>query len=181
MNKLKSLVMAALVGATLSGCATTQPNYVHVGEQWGQADAARFPSAQVPIRVKVDSAREGRLPAGKSFSVEVTSGNAGRVWIYAIDADDKLERVFPNEADDENAIDADRATPYPPKNASWSIESDDTPGPLMLITVVTRPGSKLERQLDEFDSGTLLDTLAEYKGRDFGVVRTILEVTADGR
>lgn len=181
MEIQKSLVLAALVLATLSGCATTQPNYVHVGQLWGQAHAARFPAAEVPVSVKVDTAREGRLQAGKSFSVEVRSGNAGRVWIYAIDADDKLDRVFPNEADGENAIDADRATPYPPKNAPWSIESDETPGPLMLITVVTRPGSKLERQLEAFDSETLLDTLAEYRGRDFGVVRTILEVTADGR
>lgn len=178
---IRHMCTVALLAAALAGCVTTQPNYVHVGQQWSRAQSARFPSAQVALSVAVPEAGEGRLVAGKPFFIQVEAGNAGRVWIYAIDADDRVERVFPNDADHENAIDADRRTQLPPARASWSIESDDTPGPLMLITVVTRPGSKLERQLEEFDSDTLVDTLSDYRGRDFGVARTVLEVTANGR
>lgn len=178
---IRHFCAVSLVAMVLAGCVTTQPSYVHVGEQWGRAQAASFPSAQVTVTVAVPEARSGKLPVGKPFSMDVVTANAGRVWIYAIDAEDKVERVFPNDADDENAIDAGRRTQFPPEKAGWSIESDDTPGPLMLITVVTRPGSKLERSLEDFDRESLLDTLSGYKGRDFGVARTVLEVSADGR
>ncbi len=177
-TSIRAVCLSLVSAALLAACSA--PSYVHVGPRWAQADSARYPGARVKVATSAPEASRGELPAGKPFSLHVETGNAGRVWIYAIDAEDRLERVFPNDLAHENAIDADRVTVFPGERGGWVMEADEVAGPLMMITVVTRPGSRLEGDLEDFDADALLDSIKDYAGSDFGVTKLVLKVVDNG-
>ena len=178
-TSIRAVCISLASAALFAACSA--PSYVHVGPRWAQADSASYPSARVKVAASVPEALRGELPAGKPFSLRVETGNAGRVWIYAIDAEDRLERVFPNNLAHENAIDADRVTLFPGERGGWVMEADEIAGPLMMITVVTRPGSRLEGDLEDFDADALLDSIKDYAGSDFGVTKLVLKVVDNGK
>lgn len=139
------LVLAAVAVSLMTACASIPEES---GSNWKMIESHKGDAPfDVAVRATVPSG--GTIPLDRTITLNVNSAAKGRLFVFSIDASDRIDMIFPSERSPRNGIEADVSYQVPPVKASWEFAIAEPVGPLMVVTVVAKPGSPL----DEIDVG----------------------------
>lgn len=141
----------ALIGcifALIVGCGTHNASNAPVavdGSNMREVTRIANEGRSFGIQAKfIGGTSEGRYRVNEPMSLEVTSAEAGRLWVLQVSANDKVDQLFPNARYRDNTIAANRGYALPPTDAKWSFVAAEPVGPSRLLIIVTTGGYLLK-------------------------------------
>lgn len=169
------LIVSAVVVSLMTACANIPEE---AGSNWKMIENYKSEAPfEVAVRATVPSG--GTIPLDKTITLNVNSAAKGRLYVFSVDASDRIDMIFPNERSPKNGVDADVSYQVPPVKANWEFAIAEPVGPLMVATVVAKPGSPL----DDLDVGSKSATItaalsAALKSHSVAMVTKTYKVVA---
>jgi len=178
-RRISLLLSAVLSACVLSACVT--PEGGSANNTTPNANAA----FQANFKAASDIALQGKafavsarlipgdnLKVGEALTLQISTARAGRVWVLAVDAADKVDVLFPNAAYRDNAVKADSVSVIPPEGASGRLIAAEPRGDSRILVVVTAPDQTLDdvisskaglRYIGKAEDKTWAATLLNFK------------------
>ena len=152
LNKTTVATTIALIASLMTGCITTGSSGVasagstvaNVAMQANYNGVAQVAALGKAFSVAARLTPGDTVKVGEAMVLQVQSPRAGRVWVIGVDASDKADLLFPNEAYRDNAVMADVVTRIPPEGSSGRLIAAEPRGDSRLLVVVTGPDQTLD-------------------------------------
>lgn len=150
-RRIRYLGVAAALAAALSLSACNDE-----GGNWQALNKLSAPANGAQVSLKV--ARQAAI--GENLTLEVTSSLPGKVWVVAVDKDDRVTVLFPNHLDQGNAIAANYPMPVPAAGARWTITATEPAGRTLYGVFVTAGNVDLRDVLGAVSKGGIAKAFA---------------------
>jgi len=172
-NVLKMVTAVSLASVVLAGCGPTE--YVHVGPNW---DAIHnLEPSEKSFDVKILAGKSYKV--GDEMSFEVMSEKDGRLWVVTVDPDDEATVLFPNDAYEDNWIEADTKVTVPPEDVDWALEAAEPTGDNVVAVIVTTGDTDLSDVIDGQEKG-MEKALRIVEGEpSWGVAKKVISIKGD--
>lgn len=154
--------LVLLAALALSAC---REEYVHVGEHWAALSKLAEPAD--PIAVRVSGPDSGAV--GDKVQFKVTARDDGYLWVVAVDSEDRVSLLFPNDEERDNRVTGGRERLVP--GGSYAFVLDKPTGVHLLAFVVTSQ----ERGLDQVLPAPVRDALQRDTAEDTQTMGVVLD------
>lgn len=144
MGKFGKWLSWTLLALAVTGCETTGPS---VRDGNGVNNLATLEALKQPdkegIKVHVEANARGSYHVGDPIRFKIISAKQGRLWIIAVNSENRAELLFPHGNDDENTLDASQEYLFPPRDSKKVLYADKPLGKTALAFIVTGKDAEL--------------------------------------